>query len=78
MCVDREKVGNNLKIEAARRDQIVRRGKTCDEVAIYIYNYVYRGLLRIHTRTSRVTTSEFYEMVAYLLTDWTMIDDLPP
>lgn len=43
MCVDREKMRKDAKVEAARHDQTVRQGApTGDEVAIYTFNYVYR------------------------------------
>lgn len=68
VCVVREEVRKDSKVEAARLDQSVRRGApTRDEVATYTFKFVYRELSCIYTRTHFPDRFEFYEMVAYLL-----------
>lgn len=56
MCVDREKMRKDSNFKPALRDETVRQGApTRDEVAIYMFENVYRGLNRMHTSFSRAS-----------------------
>lgn len=59
----------------SRPDCASRRSNT-DEVATCTLNYVFRDLKRIHMRARRATMFEFNVMMAYLLPNWIVLDDM--
>lgn len=78
MCVERQWVRKGSKVKTARGDQTVPRGAPIRvDDAIYTLKHSYRGLSRILARTCPAAHFEFFELVAYLLPDSTVPDDLP-